>query len=44
MEAARDRIVSLSTASGAAEEWMLGADLVSEMFVVLPPAGIAKVG
>src|ERR1700683_5064534 len=31
MEAARDRIVSLSTASGAAEERMLGADLVSEM-------------
>ncbi len=31
MEAARDRIVSLSTASGAAEERMLGADLVNEM-------------
>ena len=31
MEEARDRIVSLSTASGAAEERMLGADLVSEM-------------
>ena len=31
MEEARDRIVSLSTTSGAAEERMLGADLVSEM-------------
>src|SRR3984893_11082956 len=31
MEEARDGIVSLSTASGAAEERMLGADLVSEM-------------
>ena len=31
MEEARDRIVSLSTASGAAGERMLGADLVGEM-------------
>jgi hypothetical protein len=31
MEEGRDQIVSLSTESGAAEERMLGADLVSEM-------------
>jgi len=31
MEEGWDRIVSLSTASGSAEERMLGAELVSEM-------------
>ena len=31
MEEGRDRIVSLPVASGAAEERVIGADLVSEM-------------